>query len=103
MVKRFKIDGTQPLTAQQLDMIREALDKPVQYDEDLPRQTKEQMAQFKRIADIKRKERRKQNVTLRLSPNALQKARSLGKGYTSILSRILEDALNNPEILKKHL
>ena len=30
-----------------------------------------------------------------------EKAKKLGKGYTGILSRILENALNNPEILKQ--
>ena len=48
-------------------------------------------------------ERCKQTVTLRLSPQALKKAKSLGKGYTSILSRILENALDNPDIIQHNL
>ncbi|MEI3175137.1 MAG: BrnA antitoxin family protein [Lachnospiraceae bacterium] len=45
----------------------------------------------------------KQTVTIRLSPQALKKARSLGKGYTSVLSRILENALNDPNTIKHYL
>lgn len=48
-------------------------------------------------------ERKKQTVTLRLSPQALEKAKSLGKGYTSVLSRILENALNDIELIKQNL
>lgn len=46
-----------------------------------------------RVSENNRAERRKQTVTLRLSPQALRTAKSLGKGYTSVLSRILENAL----------
>ena len=65
--------------------------------------TEGQLSQFRRVAEQKREERRKQTVTLRLSPQALKKAKSLGKGYTSVLSRILENALDNPEIIHHNL
>ena len=52
---------------------------------------------------MRNEERRKKTVSIRLSSQALKKARSLGKGYTSILSRILEDALNDNETIKKYL
>ena len=45
----------------------------------------------------------KQTVAIRLSPQALTKAKSLGKGYTTILSRILETALADNEIIKQYL
>ena len=40
---------------------------------------------------------RKQTVTLRLSPQVLRTAKSLGKGYTSVLSRIIEGSLADEE------
>ena len=101
--KRVTITKNQKLTPEQLSMMRAAIDAPVNYDEELPKQTAEQLAQFRRLSEIKRAERRKQNVTLRLSSAALEKARSLGKGYTSVLSRILENALNDPELIRKYL
>ena len=51
----------------------------------------------------KKIDRQKQVVTLRLSGKALKKAKSLGKGYTSILSRIIEGALEDPEIIKHYI
>ncbi len=101
--KRVTITKNQKLTPEQLSMMQAAIDAPVIYDEELPKQTAEQLAQFRRLSEIKRAERRKQNVTLRLSSVALEKARSLGKGYTSVLSRILENALNDPELIRKYL
>ncbi len=65
--------------------------------------SKKELAQFKKIAEANKDERRKQTISIRLSPQALRKARSLGKGYTSVLGRILEDALNDNEVIKRNL
>ena len=78
-------------------------DRPVQPDEDCPELTAEQLAQMIRVSEQRREERKKQTVTLRLSPKALQTAKSLGKGYTSVLSRILENALTDAEFIKHFL
>lgn len=76
---------------------------PIPEDDEYPGFTKEELKQFKRVGNINRIERQKQIVTLRLSPKAVRKAHSLGKGYTSVLSRILEAALDDPEIIKQFL
>lgn len=76
---------------------------PITFDEDCPELTSEQLAKFRRISDINRENRRKQSVTLRLSPRAIKKARSLGKGYTSVLSRILESALEDNDLIQRYL
>ena len=97
------IDISKDLNKKQLKMLREAEETPYVYDPDCPPLSKEELSQFKRVSDMIKEEqlsRRKQNVTLRLSPRTIQKAKSLGKGYTSILSRIVEKALDNPEITK---
>ena len=65
--------------------------------------SKNEIEQFRQIADARSAERRKQTVCIRLSPQALQKAKSLGKGYTSILARILESALEDNEMIRKNL
>ena len=85
---------------QQLLEVEKASKKPITIDEDAPAFTEEQLAQFRRVlayAEGYRKENRKQNITLRLSPQTMKKAKSLGKGYTSILAAISENALNNPD------
>ena len=65
--------------------------------------SKKEIEEFRQIADARSAERRKQTVCIRLSPQALQKAKSLGKGYTSILARILESALEDNEMIRKNL
>lgn len=57
----------------------------------------------KNVQKKHRKTEIKQTVAIRMSPQALEKARSLGKGYTSVLSRILEAALADNETLKHYL
>ena len=97
------VDFDKPLTKKQLKMLEEMDETPISYDEDSPEFTEEELKQFKRVSEIKRDERNKQTVSLRLSPQAIKKAKSLGKGYTSVLSRILEAALNDNELIKKYL
>ena len=103
MIVQRDIDLNRKLTPEEIEMLKEAMKRPIEYDEDNPELTDEQLEQMRRAAEIKRQERRKQTVTLRLSPQALRKAKSLGKGYTSVLSRILENALMDNEIIKKNL
>ncbi|MCH5347985.1 MAG: BrnA antitoxin family protein [Oscillospiraceae bacterium] len=103
MTIRKEIDLNKPLTTEQKQMLEALQTKPVQPDEDCPELTAEQLSQLVRVSELRRDERRKQTVTLRLSPQALKKAKSLGKGYTSVLSRILENALNDNEVIKRNL
>ena len=65
--------------------------------------SKNEIEQFRQIANERNDERRKQTVCIRRSPQALKKAKSLGKGYTSILGRILESALEDNEMIRKNL
>ena len=103
MTIRKEIDLNKPLTAEQKQMLEALKARPVQPDDDCPELTSEQLEQLIKVSKIRRDERRKQTVTLRLSPQALHTAKSLGKGYTSILSRILESALKDAEIIKHYL
>ena len=103
MIVRKEIDLTQPLTPSQVEMLHNLESKPISPDEDCPELTMDQLAQFRRISAENREERCKQTVTLRLSPQTLRRAKSLGKGYTSVLSRILESALENPDIVRHYL
>ena len=50
---QYEIDPKRKPTPEEETMLEAAAKKPVQYDEDLPKLTKEQLAQFRRISDIK--------------------------------------------------
>ena len=66
--------------------------------DDAPAMTMEQLMQFKRIRQMNRT---KQTVSLRVSPATLQKAKRYGKGYTGFLSRLLDEAIDNEEMVRK--
>ncbi len=100
---RKEIDISKKATPEQLKMLADAAKLPFPKDAEYPEFSEEDLKQFKKISEVRRTERQKQTVTLRLSPQALKKARSLGKGYTSILSRILENALDNPDTIRRYL
>lgn len=103
MISR-NIDFSQGLTPEQEKMLKELESAPAVPDEDCPELTDEQIIKYAAIARKKRKENgTKQTVSIRLSPHALQKAQSLGKGYTTILSRILEAALEDNELIRHYL
>ena len=103
MIIRKDIDLSKPLSEEQKKMLESLKSRSVQPDEDCPELTDEQLSQMMRVSEQRREERRKQTVTLRLSPQALRTAKSLGKGYTSVLSRILESALTDSELIKHYL
>ena len=102
-IKKVNIDVNKKPTKKQAEMIKTAAKMPVTFDEDSPELTAEQLSRFHRISESNNDERRKGTVTLRLTPKAIRTAKSLGKGYTSVLSRILEDALEDPKIIERHL
>ena len=102
-IKRMRLEEGQQLTPEQIRRVREAAKRPITFDEDNPELTDEQLAGFRRVHEVKQEERRRQNVTLRLTPQAIRKAKALGKGYTGVLSRIVEAALDDPAILNHYL
>ena len=103
MLIQKDIDFSKGLSPEQIKMLEALEDFEDEYDEDCPPLTDEQLSKMYRVSEKNREERLKQTVTLRISRKALNKARSLGKGYTSVLSRILEDALKDDKIIEKHL
>ena len=60
--------------------------------------TEEQLMQFKRM---NRENRTKPTISLRISPATLKKAKQYGKGYTGLLSRLLDAAIDNEELVRR--
>ena len=106
MITRKEINLNTPLTEAQIEMLSTLAATPAVPDEDCPELTLEQLGSRKdslRRCFANRESRCKQTVTLRLSPQAMRRAKSLGKGYTSVLSRIVENALLDPATIQKNL
>ena len=104
-IKRFVLtEDNAQLTPEQIREVEEAAKRPFEIDPEFPPFTEEQLARFRRASDLQKEERisnRKQIVTIRLSPGTIKKAKSLGKGYTSILAQIVERALDDPAITEQ--
>lgn len=86
------------LTREEMNEIEAASAMPVVFDEDSPEMTAEMLMQFKRM---NREGRNKQTISLRLSPSTLQKAKMYGKGYTSFLSRLLDEAIKDDALVRR--
>lgn len=91
------------LTEEQKQELREAAERPVVFDEDSPELTEDQLAEMAALAKKQRAERKKPVISLRIDPATLAKAKATGKGYTGFLSRLLDNAINDPELVKKSL
>ena len=103
MVIRTTLEERGSITPEEIEMLTRASSLPIVFDEDSPELTEEDLKGFRRVSEQNRQERNKQTVTLRLSPQALRTAKSLGKGYTSVLSRILEGALSDNDVIRHYL
>lgn len=94
--------GQQP-TEDQVHEIEMAASRPVVPDEDAPELTLEQYAEMAVIAKTRRSQKVKPVIALRISPETLEKAKATGKGYTGFLSRLLDNAINDPQMVAKSL
>ena len=94
--------GQQPTEAQ-IREIEQAAARPAEPDEDAPELTLEQYAEMAVIARSRRSQQVKPVVALRISPETLEKAKATGKGYTGFLSRLLDNAINDPQMVSKSL
>lgn len=103
MKKTIKTEKLGAITEKQIREIENAKQCEILCDEDAPEITEEMITHFKKMAAEKRAERQKQVLTLRVSNETMKKAKALGKGYTGILSRMLEYCLNDPDIISRCL
>ena len=102
-ITKYTLEPDAKLTKAQIKEIKEASKKPVVYDEDSPKLTDEQLSEFAKIAKQQREERKKKVIALRVNTSTLEKAKKLGKGYTAILSRMIDLCIDDKELLKKCL
>ena len=97
MVKETRSTGEKPTKAQ-IAEIHAAAARPVKYTDEVPKLTAEELSEFKKTNAEGRK---KVNCTLRLYKTSLDWWKSLGDGYTAAMSRVLEEARNYPDLLKR--
>ena len=98
MVKMTLNEIKQDLTAEERQELEAAEKREPVFDADSPAMMHEQLMQFKRI---NHENRTKPTISLRISPATLKKAKQYGKGYTGFLSRLLDVAIDNEELVRK--
>lgn len=103
MVTMTEEEIKKPLTDEERQMLDNLKNVPIIPDDDCPFLSEEELKKFHRVSEKNREERLKQPVTIRLSQKSLETARSLGKGYTSILARMLENDLSDKNRIKQFL
>jgi uncharacterized protein (DUF4415 family) len=97
MVRETLKAGQRP-TKEQIEEVRNAAKYPIVYDENCPKLTPEELAEFRKVNAAGRE---KVACTIRMQKNTLDWWKSLGEGYTSVMARILDEARNYPDLLKK--
>ena len=102
-ITRKTIKPGQKLTAKQIKEIEDASRHPIVFDDDSPEFTYEEMLKMIKETKKRREEPKKQVITLRLSTPTVNKAKAVGKGYTSFLSRLVENAINDKDIVSRSL
>ena len=55
------------------------------------------------LARARRSRKVKPVAALRISPETLEKAKATGKGYTGFLSRLLDNAIDDPQMVAKSM
>ena len=98
MTKMTLNDLHPELTEEELQELEAAEKKEPVFDDESPLMMREQLMQFKRT---NHQNRTKPTISLRISPATLKKAKQYGKGYTGFLSRLLDAAIDDKELVRK--
>ena len=94
--------GDKP-SADAIKEVKEAAKRDPVFDEESPRFTKEEMRAMAEKAKERRENSKKPVVALRVSPDTLDLAKATGKGYTGFMSRLLDLAINDAEMVRRAL
>jgi uncharacterized protein (DUF4415 family) len=92
--------GQKP-TEEQLKQINELSKRPIHYTDDCPASTPEALKEFAMQRAAKNRDKKRQTVSVRLTPACLDIYKALGKGYTGVMAEVLTFAARNPDILKQ--
>lgn len=94
--------GQKPTKAQ-LERLKALETRPIVFDDEIPEYTMEEFEEMRLAAIEKRAEQKKEVVAIRLPASVIKQAKSFGKGYTGFLSRLIENAINDKNIVSRSL
>ena len=79
--------------------LKAAARRPINYTAEAPRSSPEVLKEFAQLAAERNRRKKKQTVTIRITPDVLERYKTMGSGYTGIMSDVLQYAVNNPSVL----
>ena len=79
--------------------VRRAARKPINYTEDAPRSSPEALKEFAELAAERNRRKKKQPITIRVTPDVLESYKTMGSGYTAIMADVLA---YTPEPIPSH-
>jgi uncharacterized protein (DUF4415 family) len=79
--------------------IKKAARRPIVYTDDCPPSSPEALKEFAQLAAERNRRKKKQTITIRITPDVLESYKTMGSGYTGIMSDVLQYAVNNPSVL----
>lgn len=88
----YKLEQQSQLSNEEKQMLREAKKRPIVYDADSPELTDDMEKAF--IAARKEKPYGVEPLTLYVSSETIEKAKSIKGNYIEILGRLLDEAVN---------
>ena len=94
--------GDKP-TKEAIDEVREASKRPIRFDDESPEFTKEELRMMAEKARARKENSKKPVVAIRISPDTLDMAKATGKGYTGFISRLLDLAIKDPDMVRRAL
>ncbi len=94
----FKLEPDAVLSKEETQMLADAKNRPVVYDDDSPELTDAMEEAF--IAARRAKPYKVEPLTVYVSPATIEKAKSMKGDYMEILGRLLDKAVNEYVIMK---
>jgi len=79
--------------------LKEAARHPINYTEDCPPSSPEALREFAQLAAERNRRKKKKSITIRVNQDVLESYKTMGNGYTGIMSEVLQYAVNNPSVL----
>ena len=98
-ITRSTVRVGQKIPEDVIKRIKKAAKKPITYTDEFPPSSPEALKEFAQLAVERNRRKKKQTVTIRITPDVLESYKTMGSGYTGIMSDVLKYAVNNPAVL----
>ena len=97
---KYTITENSQLSQESFERLAALKDRPIDFS-DIPELTSKEVAEIRRQRE---KDRKKQMFSLRLQNGTIKWwQRTIGEGYTAVMSRLLDEATRHPEWIKECL